>query len=562
MKRHIGFIQSFAKGGNISSIEKRVAEVNSMIKEATEKNIEVVDTSGTWQSPMKYEPLLYKNGILYIKYKELDLYHHNRSGVRNWELKSEKIGKHNTDYGVGEKEGSSQKKALTDIARMYRTALYHYNKYGYYAAGGELGKNGFTMREMREHLNAEFPDSFSFKVFPIKERTNNQPDYDAEIVKGRTLYGLEDSDIKGKLYFPQYKRDHEINYDIHQGGENTYFDFLLEDAEGTYYAGTFGFKDRGDVSPDYITRFLVFLQSSYGLPFEIAHEVMAKGGKVKDEPVIRQYFEDEAFEYSHGGTADSRFNSIFTNYLAAALWSSNDEDDEPLDANYSIYDFADETLKKMREDVKKFITENDEAIKASGMSDEQLGHDLWLTRNGHGAGFWDRGYDEEVGERLTDAARELGSTDLYVGDNGEIYAEGSYSDGGWMETTDVNARIKKDYEDEIGSLKRQIDYCNVRMGETSEAWIQKEYRATINGCRERIDEIEKTLHNIAHMAAGGTFEQGVKAIEKKLTGSKVAAKYQSLYGKKYDKKEAHVAATKIKGSMRALELAKKHKNKK
>ena len=29
---------------------------------------------------------------------------------------------------------------------------------------------------------------------------------------------------------------------------------------------------------------------------------MAKGGKVKDEPVIRQYFEDEAFEYAKGGT--------------------------------------------------------------------------------------------------------------------------------------------------------------------------------------------------------------------------------------------------------------------
>jgi len=215
----------------------------------------------------------------------------------------------------------------------------------------------------------------------------------------------------------------------------------------------------------------------------------------------------------------------------------------------------------MREDVKKFITENEEAIKASGMSDEQLGHDLWLTRNHHGAGFWDRGYDEEIGKKLTDAAQELGGTDLYIGDDGEIYAMGSYSDGGWMETTDVNARVKKDYEDEIGSLKRQIDYCNVRMGQTSEAWIQKEYRATINGCRERIEEIEKTLANIAKMAAGGTFEEGVKAIEKKLTGSKVAAKYQSLYGKKYDKKEAHVAATNIKGKMRALELAKKHKKK-
>jgi len=32
-----------------------------------------------------------------------------------------------------------------------------------------------------------------------------------------------------------------------------------------------------------------------------------------------------------------------------------------------------------------------EAVKDCGEHNpEQLGHDLWLTRNGHGAGFWDR----------------------------------------------------------------------------------------------------------------------------------------------------------------------------
>ena len=40
----------------------------------------------------------------------------------------------------------------------------------------------------------------------------------------------------------------------------------------------------------------------------------------------------------------------------------------------------------------------------------QVGHDLWLTRNGHGAGFWDRPeiYGEENARILTLMARAMG----------------------------------------------------------------------------------------------------------------------------------------------------------
>ena len=37
--------------------------------------------------------------------------------------------------------------------------------------------------------------------------------------------------------------------------------------------------------------------------------------------------------------------------------------------------------------------------------DEQNGHDFWLTRRRHGAGFWDRGYGDSVGEILTKIAQ-------------------------------------------------------------------------------------------------------------------------------------------------------------
>lgn len=51
----------------------------------------------------------------------------------------------------------------------------------------------------------------------------------------------------------------------------------------------------------------------------------------------------------------------------------------------------------------------------------KAGHDLYLTRNGHGAGFWDGDYFEPLGEALTEAAHALGESDLYQGDDGLFY---------------------------------------------------------------------------------------------------------------------------------------------
>jgi hypothetical protein len=144
-----------------------------------------------------------------------------------------------------------------------------------FAEGGTIGDEGFTISAMNELLNDKFPYSFGFRVFPLKKSTRLEPNYD---FGGSSLYGIKDSELKQKLHFPQYKRDHNINFSINQGDENTYFDFLLESENGDGYVGTFGFKDRGDVGKEYVTGFIVFLQEQYGLPFEIEHKVMADGG--------------------------------------------------------------------------------------------------------------------------------------------------------------------------------------------------------------------------------------------------------------------------------------------
>jgi hypothetical protein len=104
-------------------------------------------------------------------------------------------------------------------------------------------------------------------------------------------------------------------------------------------------------------------------------------------------------------------------YIETALWSSCDDFDNPLDANYSVNDLALETLEKIIADCSKFQAEN-LAMFENGFT--QAGHDFWLTRNHHGAGFWDGDYPEN-GNTLTAKSNEYGECDLYVGDDGMLY---------------------------------------------------------------------------------------------------------------------------------------------
>lgn len=55
---------------------------------------------------------------------------------------------------------------------------------------------------------------------------------------------------------------------------------------------------------------------------------------------------------------------------------------------------------------------------------EHIMHDFWLTRNGHGAGFWEPGdYGwSDLGDKLTEFTKHYGEVNLYVGDDGTIYA--------------------------------------------------------------------------------------------------------------------------------------------
>ena len=120
-------------------------------------------------------------------------------------------------------------------------------------------------------------------------------------------------------------------------------------------------------------------------------------------------------------------------YIEAALWSSNDDatpsGGEPLDGNYGIEDIDADTLAKMADDCRRFQEENaaDLALydHPQWTAAELGGHDFWLTRNGHGCGFWDRNdcLPQEARDRLTAAAEKAREYYLYLGDDGVIYGE-------------------------------------------------------------------------------------------------------------------------------------------
>ena len=120
-------------------------------------------------------------------------------------------------------------------------------------------------------------------------------------------------------------------------------------------------------------------------------------------------------------------------YLEALFWAETDNSDEntggdPIEDNYEFDDLDPDSLAQAIDDCRRFQEENaaDMALydHPQWTPAELGGHDFWLTRNGHGAGFWDRNdcLPEDAGQRLTDAAEKYGERCVGV-DNGIVYID-------------------------------------------------------------------------------------------------------------------------------------------
>lgn len=151
--------------------------------------------------------------------------------------------------------------------------------------------------------------------------------------------------------------------------------------------------------------------------------------------------------------SQEELNEILKGYLEAALWTEEERLKDDYDSEYGYnedeYNEDDEEESELDKlvriqtqfnskpfetfmtedlegdskvqaylDMKKFIQlagkdAVEEAIQDQGLF--RLGMDIWLTRNGHGSGFFDHSYEHE--KELMDAGHSLKSVDLYITDN-------------------------------------------------------------------------------------------------------------------------------------------------
>lgn len=117
--------------------------------------------------------------------------------------------------------------------------------------------------------------------------------------------------------------------------------------------------------------------------------------------------------------SDSALSAATRAALEALAWSETDESGEPLDGLGLVFNA--ESVALVRSEVDEFLTANSTDL--DGLDYGQIGHDITLTRNGHGSGFWDRGLGER-GERLTASAHVLGNLSAFVTEDGTaLHAE-------------------------------------------------------------------------------------------------------------------------------------------
>lgn len=123
----------------------------------------------------------------------------------------------------------------------------------------------------------------------------------------------------------------------------------------------------------------------------------------------------------------STVDLIVESYLETAAWASiitdADGTEQPGDELIELgYEWSKDAKKTAKAEVRDFVAY---AINKygkdifDGLTPKKIGFNFFLTRNGHGAGFWDLGLGEQ-GDLLTKAAKTFGSSDVYMSDAEEL----------------------------------------------------------------------------------------------------------------------------------------------
>lgn len=119
-------------------------------------------------------------------------------------------------------------------------------------------------------------------------------------------------------------------------------------------------------------------------------------------------------EYEPIARLPEGLDPLVRQYLETAEWCGIYDEQRQAFNDAARPEWEPEAIEKAKADCADFLAYcAGKGIQTSGLADEMLGHDFWLTRNRHGAGFWDGDYPEPLGRQLTDASHTFGECNVW-----------------------------------------------------------------------------------------------------------------------------------------------------
>lgn len=239
------------------------------------------------------------------------------------------------------------------------------------------------------------------------------------------------NEIRDRIAFLEAKELHEKD-STYQGGGEVYFPTIEYERNGEVFREVIEVKSpskkdvyklaKKKINEKYNNKIKHIGLGSYGENVDSISPLRVKNKKGK------------FVAYQGGGEIEGYdIDEVVKHFAIAGLWASTDWDtDEPLDENYNLDDISEESYTKIKNGAVKFIKENKSILKKHNISAESLGHDLFLDSQGHGVGFWDRGYGEDGDVLSASASKTFVSDQPYVGDDGKIYFKQGGSVSGYF----------------------------------------------------------------------------------------------------------------------------------
>jgi hypothetical protein len=126
---------------------------------------------------------------------------------------------------------------------------------------------------------------------------------------------------------------------------------------------------------------------------------------------VRGYCETMLWCGAFDAETGEQLSEAHLDYAPVAL--SDFSADAQTEIESDVYSF----IASNEDDFREFLLRTDEGLESNAAS--KFGHDFYLTRNGHGAGFWDRGLGD-LGDRLTAMSKPYGDMSAYITDGEPI----------------------------------------------------------------------------------------------------------------------------------------------